>query len=145
VIGRIEAPLLADAKANLSLNFGFEILSPPADRLVSEGDVLQFGGIDFEVFEIPGHSTGHVVYLVREQPFIVLGGDVLFRGSIGRHDFPGGSFEKLKSGIHQKLFTLPDDTVVYPGHGPVAKIGHEKRTNPFVGLSNSEFGIRNSE
>jgi hydroxyacylglutathione hydrolase len=138
LIGRGDARLLADAKANLSLDFGFEILSPAADRLVAEGDKPTFAGIEFEVLEIPGHSAGHVVFVVREQPIIVLGGDVLFRGSIGRCDFPGGSFEQLSAGIHQKLFTLPDDTVVYPGHGPATKIGHEKRTNPFVGLGAGE-------
>jgi len=134
LIGHGDAPLLASGRANLSMNFGFPIVSPPADRLLSEGDALSFAGIDFEVFEIPGHSRGHVVFLVRDQPYVVIGGDVLFRGSIGRTDFPGGSFEQLERGIHEKLFTLPDDTIVYSGHGPETTIGHEKRTNPFVGL-----------
>ncbi len=66
------------------------------------------------------------------KPAHVFGGDVLFRGSIGRTDFPGGSMAALFQGIHTKLFTLPDDTVVYPGHGPVTTVGHEKRTNPFL-------------
>jgi glyoxylase-like metal-dependent hydrolase (beta-lactamase superfamily II) len=64
---------------------------------------------------------------------VVIGGDVLFRGSIGRTDLPGGSFTQLRGGIEAKLWPLPEDTVVYPGHGPVTTIGHEKRTNPFVG------------
>ena len=108
------------------------IVSPPADRLVNEGDVLEFAGIRLEVLEIPGHSPGHVVYVVREEPIIVFGGDVLFRGSIGRCDFPGGSQERLTSGIRKKLYTLPDDAIIYSGHGPQTKVGHEKRTNPFV-------------
>lgn len=132
IIGINDAPLLSDGEANLSLSYGFEILSPPADLTVREGDILSFAGIDFEVLDIPGHSPGHVVFVVRETPIIVLGGDVLFRGSIGRTDFPNGSFELLASGIRKKLYTLADDTIVYPGHGPVTKIGHEKRTNPFV-------------
>ena len=85
------------------------------------------------MLEIPGHSPGHVVLVLREAPCIVFGGDVLFRGGIGRTDFPGGSYELLLDGIRRKLFALPPDTVVYPGHGPVTTVGHEKRTNPFVG------------
>jgi hydroxyacylglutathione hydrolase len=132
VIGINEAALLTDANLNLSASFGMPIVSPPADQLVNEGDVLDFAGIRLEVREIPGHSPGHVVFIVHESPIIVFGGDVLFRGSIGRTDFPGGSFERLASGIRTKLYTLPDDTVVYSGHGPTTKVGHEKRTNAFV-------------
>ena len=80
----------------------------------------------------PDISQGASSFVVRELPILVFGGDVLFRGSIGRTDFPGGSFEQLEDGIQKKLYTLPDDTVVYSGHGPVTMVGHEKRTNPFV-------------
>lgn len=131
IIGVNEVALLSDPELNLSAPFGFAIVSPPADQLVREGDVLEFAGIRLEVLEIPGHSPGHVVFVVRETPIVVLGGDVLFRDGIGRTDL-GGSFETLEAGIRTKLYTLPDDTVVYPGHGPVTKVGHEKRTNPFV-------------
>ena len=94
---------------------------------------LSAAGMAFEVYEIPGHSPGHVVYVVREGPAtVVLGGDVLFRGSIGRTDFPGGSLALLLSGIREKLWPLPGATVVYPGHGPVTTVGHERRTNPFL-------------
>lgn len=133
IIGAGDAQLLSDPDLNLSAPFGFSIVSPAADRLVREGDVLDFAGIALEVFEIPGHSPGHIVFVVRGTPTIVLGGDVLFRGSVGRTDFPGGSAERLFDGIRRKLFTLPDDTVVYSGHGPATTIGHEKRTNPFIG------------
>jgi len=133
VIGPGAAPMLTDPMLNLSEPFGMPVVSPPADRLVSEGDKLSFAGIELEVFDLPGHSPGHVVYLVRgERPMVVLGGDVLFRDGIGRTDFPGGSFELLKAGIERVLWPLPPDTVVYPGHGPVTTIGHEKRTNPLV-------------
>lgn len=132
IIGVNDAALLTDANLNLSAPFGMPIVSPPADRLVREGDVLEFAAVRLEVLDIPGHSPGHVVFVLRDEPIIVFGGDVLFRGSIGRTDFPGGSFEFLEKGIKTKLYTLPDDTVVYSGHGPVTKIGHEKRTNAFV-------------
>lgn len=133
VVGFLDAEMLTDAEVNMSAAFGMPVTSPPADRLVGEGQALAVAGIELEVFDVPGHSPGHVVYLIREtKPFTLLGGDVLFRGSVGRTDFPGGSFELLKSGIVAKLWPLPADTVVYPGHGPVTTIGHEKKTNPFL-------------
>ena len=117
----------------MSAAFGFEVTSPPADRLLNEGDRFTVAGIELEVFDVPGHSPGHVIYLIREmKPLVVLGGDVLFRGSVGRTDFPGGSFEMLKSGIERVLWKLPAETVVYPGHGPATTIGHEKKANPFL-------------
>jgi glyoxylase-like metal-dependent hydrolase (beta-lactamase superfamily II) len=132
IIGADDAVMLTDAAANLSAPFGFAVTSPPADRTVREGDVVEAAGLALEVLDVPGHSPGHVVYVCRAEPVVVFGGDVLFRGSIGRTDFPGGSHPLLLRGIREKLFTLPDDTVVYPGHGPVTKVGYEKRTNPFL-------------
>ena len=132
VIGEIDAVMLTDAWANLSAMFGAPITSPPADRVVREGDVLDYAGIRLEVLHIPGHSPGHVVFVYRTTPLHVFGGDVLFRGSIGRYDFPDGDGPLLLAGIREKLFTLPDDTIVYPGHGPVTTIGHEKRSNPYL-------------
>jgi hydroxyacylglutathione hydrolase len=132
IIGHGDAVMLVDANANLSAPFGLPLTSPPADETVREGDIVEFAGIRLEVLEIPGHSPGHVVYVHRDQPICVFGGDVLFRGSIGRSDFPGGSHQTLIDGIHAKLLTLPPDTVVYPGHGPTTTVGHEKRTNPFL-------------
>jgi hydroxyacylglutathione hydrolase len=133
MIGRRDAGMLTDADANLSAPFGLPITSPVADRLLTEGDVVEEAGIRLEVLEIPGHSPGHIVLVYRGQPCLVFGGDVLFRGSVGRTDFPGGSSEQLFEGIRGKLFALPADTVVYSGHGPVTTIAHERRTNPFVG------------
>jgi glyoxylase-like metal-dependent hydrolase (beta-lactamase superfamily II) len=133
IIGADEAPLLSDAYANLSAPFGMPITSPPADSLAREGEVVEAAGIRLEVLEVPGHSPGHIVFLYRDRPCVVFGGDVLFRGSIGRYDFPNSDGPLLLQGIRTKLFPLPDDTVIYPGHGPVTTIGHEKRTNPFVG------------
>jgi glyoxylase-like metal-dependent hydrolase (beta-lactamase superfamily II) len=114
IIGTGDRALLADPDLNVSRPFGFEVVSPPADQLVRDA---------LDVREIPGHSPGHVVFIVRDHG-IVFGGDVLFRGSIGRTDFPGGSFETLADGIRRKLYVLPNETVVYPGHGPVTKIGY---------------------
>ncbi|HTK74582.1 MAG TPA: MBL fold metallo-hydrolase [Gemmataceae bacterium] len=131
-IGVGDAEMLTNPMLNLSGLSGLDIRSPAADRLVREGDVIEAAGLRFEVFDIPGHSPGHVVYLVREDPAVVFGGDVLFRGSIGRTDFPGGDLDRLLAGIRAKLWPLPDDTVVYSGHGPVTTVGHEKRLNPFL-------------
>jgi hydroxyacylglutathione hydrolase len=141
ITGAQEADLLLDANLNLSAPFGMPIVSPPADELVREGDVLERAGIRLEVLDIPGHSPGHVAFVYRgdpdqAEPVRVFGGDVLFRGSVGRTDLPGGSSELLFRGIRSKLFVLPADTIIYPGHGPVTTIGHEKRMNPFVGGAN---------
>lgn len=135
VIGHLEAPKLTDADLNLSNEFGLGITSPPADVTVKDGDTYSAAGFDLQVREIPGHSSGHVVYLwLDHDPAIVFVGDVIFAGSIGRTDFPDGSFDQLSNGIHQKLFTLPDETILLSGHGPETTVGREKRTNPFVGL-----------
>ena len=92
-------------------------------------------GIELLVWEVPGHSVGHVVYISnKHEPPVVFVGDVIFAGSIGRTDFPDGDFRALGKGIHKELFTLPDETLLLPGHGPATTVGEEKRTNPFVGL-----------
>ncbi|MSR60421.1 MAG: MBL fold metallo-hydrolase [Planctomycetaceae bacterium] len=131
-IGTGDAHMLTDPDENLSSLGGMRITSPPANRLLREGDRVGAAGMEFDVLEIPGHSPGHVVYILRsDPPPIVLGGDVLFAGSIGRCDFPGGNQALLVRGIRQKLFTLPDETRVYPGHGDPTTVGVERRTNPF--------------
>jgi glyoxylase-like metal-dependent hydrolase (beta-lactamase superfamily II) len=133
IIGRNETALLSDPEANMSAPFGLPVRSPAADQLVGDGDQLDIAGFRFRVREIPGHSPGSVVYISEQfDPPIVFGGDVLFAGSVGRTDF-GGDFPLLRSGIRTKLFTLPDATRIYPGHGPATTIGAERRTNPFVG------------
>ncbi len=134
VIGAGDAAMLGDPCLNLSLPLlGVEVVSPPADVLVCDGQTVEYAGLGFEVREIPGHSPGHVVFVARAaDPVAVLGGDVLFAGGIGRTDFPGGSERQLLAGIRAKLWPLPDAARVYPGHGPATTIGHEKRTNPFL-------------
>ena len=134
VIGRHEAGKLSDPAGNLSASYGLSFTSPPADELVDEGQVYRAGDLEFEVREIPGHSAGHVVFIWKQgEPYVVLGGDVLFAGSIGRADFPDSDPQQLVEGIRTKLFTLPDDTIMLTGHGPATTVGEEKRTNPFVG------------
>ena len=133
IIGAGDAWKLTDPVGNLSAGFGLELISPEADQTVSEGDVLELAGIRWTVLETPGHSGGHVVFVAKElSPMIVLGGDVLFAGSIGRSDFPDGDHETLLDSIRTKLFALPDNAVVLPGHGPPTTIGRERRTNPFL-------------
>jgi hydroxyacylglutathione hydrolase len=134
VVSHCDAEKLVNPNLNLSAAFGAHLVSPPGEVFVGEGDTYSAAGFDLLVREIPGHSSGHVVFIVQTaKPTIVFGGDVLFSGSIGRTDFPDGSFEQLADGIWKKLFTLDDDTVVLPGHGPATTVGQEKRQNPFVG------------
>jgi glyoxylase-like metal-dependent hydrolase (beta-lactamase superfamily II) len=134
VVSEGDAPKLTNPALNLSAAFGAHLVSPPGDVLLHEGETYSAAGFDLLVREIPGHSSGHVVFVVKDaQPAIVFGGDVLFAGSIGRTDFPDGSFEQLAKGIWEKLFTMADETVVLPGHGPTTTVGAEKRGNPFVG------------
>lgn len=133
VIGQHEADKLTSPVENMSRGFGYDILSPPADELVTEGQIYEAAGIRLEVLETPGHSVGHIVFVWKgTPPWIVFGGDVLFQGSVGRTDLPNGSFEQLATAIRTKLYVLPDDTIVLPGHGPATTVGVEKRTNPFV-------------
>lgn len=144
VIGELDAFMLTDPIGNFSAAFGMRIISPPADRMLREGDVLEAAGMQFDVLHIPGHSPGHIVFVWRdERHTIVLGGDVLFAGSVGRTDMPGGDHNKLVRGIREKLFALPDDTIVYPGHGPETTLGIERVSNPFVGTGRAaRFTVR---
>jgi hydroxyacylglutathione hydrolase len=143
IIGERDADKLVDPTKNLSAGYGVALTSPAADQTVRDGETLQLAGIPWQVVETPGHSVGHVVFVHAEHnPPIIFGGDVLFQGSIGRTDFPDGSFEDLVASIHNKLFTLPDESIVLPGHGPATTIGDEKHHNPFVGRP-AGYGIGN--
>jgi hydroxyacylglutathione hydrolase len=134
IIGAGDEVMLSDADANLSAPFGFAITSPPAERTVREGDTIDLAALPLRVLDIPGHSPGHVVFVSQTEPIVVFGGDVLFQGSVGRTDFPGGSARQLITGIRTKLYALPASTIVYPGHGPPTTIGAEMATNPFTSL-----------
>jgi len=105
--------------------------SPEPAVFLEEGDIVKFGNSMLEIVFTPGHSPGSITFYNKEQKMMIAG-DVLFYGSIGRTDFPGGDFDLLAKGIRTKLYTMPEDTVIYPGHGPVTLVGHERRTNPHV-------------
>lgn len=105
--------------------------SPPPDRTLDEGDIVDFGNISLNVLHTPGHTLGGISLYADSAVFV---GDTLFAGSVGRTDFPGGDFSTLRESIHNKLFTLADDVTVYPGHMGPTSIGREKRSNPYVGL-----------
>lgn len=108
---------------------------PDDHAFIADGDRIEAAGYSFEVLHSPGHSPGHVCFLLRtDDRILVFGGDLVFDGSIGRTDFPGGDLPTLVRSVHEKLWTLPDDTTILPGHGPATTVGREKATNPFVGL-----------
>jgi len=124
-----DAIMLTNVAKTLSRIFGLRVTSPPADRTLRDGDVIQVGRIRLVVLHTPGHSGGGISLL---GDGVVFTGDTLFAGSIGRTDFPGASFEEIMDSIKTKLVTLPDRFKVYPGHGPVSTIGEEKKYNPFL-------------
>ena len=110
--------------------WGIDIEQPPnPDRYIEDGDTIDVGTLKLEVLHTPGHSPGGVSFLHKK---MVFAGDTLFHESIGRTDFRMGSFEELETSIKTRLYTLPDDTIVYTGHGPITTIGAEKKHNPFV-------------
>lgn len=132
VIGHGDAYKLTDPMANLSGMFGAQLISPAADSTVAEGDLYQAAGLSFRVLETPGHSAGHVVFFIDDLPTpMLIGGDMLFRQGIGRTDFPDGDPQAMEASIRQKLYTLPEQTIVYPGHGPETSIGFERTNNPY--------------
>jgi glyoxylase-like metal-dependent hydrolase (beta-lactamase superfamily II) len=106
-------------------------LSPDPGYFIEEGDILEFGKSKLEVIFGPGHAPGHLAFYAKEDGFVV-NGDILFKGSYGRYDLPGGDFETLKRTITEKMFALPDDTLVLCGHGEETTIGAEKKTNPIL-------------
>jgi glyoxylase-like metal-dependent hydrolase (beta-lactamase superfamily II) len=112
--------------------FGIDFPNPPViESFLSEGDSVEFGDSCFRILHVPGHSPGSVVFYSEKSEIIIVG-DVLFNGSIGRTDLPKGNSDTLISGIKEKLFVLPDSTTVFPGHGPETTIGIEKKMNPFL-------------
>ena len=100
-------------------------------KFIDEGDQIQLGKEHLDILFTPGHSPGHICFYSKAHKFLI-GGDVLFQGSVGRTDLPGGSFETLEESIKTKLYTLHEDVIVYPGHGDSTTIGDEMKTNPFV-------------
>ncbi len=119
---------LTDPVHNLSGMLGMSVDSPPASRLLDDGDIIKVGNLVMEVLHTPGHTEGSICIRCED---VLFTGDTLFAEGVGRTDRPGGSEAKLMKSITEKLLTLPDDTKVYPGHGPTTTIGHEKGHNPF--------------
>ncbi len=129
-IHALEARMLTDSYTNLSAMHGMPFTTEPEDVVLNEPDTIELAGITLRVLHTPGHTPGGIcLYSVDDGVAIV--GDTLFAGSIGRTDFPGGSESQLLSGVKEKLFNLPGETKVYPGHGPATTIGQEKAYNPF--------------
>jgi glyoxylase-like metal-dependent hydrolase (beta-lactamase superfamily II) len=130
LIHALDAPMLGQLSSSAAAWGMVAENSPPPDREIGDGDRVSFGDVTLTVLHTPGHTPGGISLYTDTEVFV---GDTLFAGSIGRTDFAGGSFETLKNSIQQKLFTLNEDLVVYPGHNHSTTIGTEKRTNPFVG------------
>ena len=126
----LETKLLGDEVLNQSEMFG-KICTVTPDVELKDGEEFSLGGIDIKMISTPGHTPGGCCYYIKQAGILVCG-DTLFEGSVGRTDFPGGSMAELVSSIKEKLFTLPDDTICYPGHGGTTTIGEEKQYNPFL-------------
>jgi glyoxylase-like metal-dependent hydrolase (beta-lactamase superfamily II) len=124
--------LLDNLRGQMRL-FGFDPPEklPETGAFIDEGDHIRFGKQDFAVLHVPGHSPGSVVFYSKDAGCVFVG-DVLFRSSIGRTDLAGGNFRQLITGIREKLFALPPETIVYPGHGPLTNIGYEMAHNPYL-------------
>lgn len=130
-INKYDLPVL-QALQIVAKNYGIPAEESPAPAaFIDEGDMIKFGNSEIEILFTPGHSPGSICFINKKQK-IVIGGDVLFYGSIGRTDLPGGDHTTLINSIKAKLFTLEDDFEVFPGHGPSTKIGFEKKNNPFL-------------
>ena len=132
-IGCEEKDKLVDPEKNLSALFGFPIVVPAADVLFQDGDRRDIAGISVLVRHVPGHSAGHVVYLIETDTTpILFSGDVIFRRGIGRYDFSDGDQLLLLESIRRQILTLSDSTIIYSGHGPKTTIGVERKHNPFL-------------
>ena len=128
-ISAIEEYMLSDGYSCLAEPFGFPFKPLRADATFCDGDMLDLCGMQFKVILTPGHTTGSACFL-REN--VLFSGDTLFQQSIGRTDFPGGDFDTISNSIKEKIYTLPENTLVYPGHGGVTTVKDEKMFNPFV-------------
>lgn len=137
---RVPAPIhlhpadrpLYDAAPQQAAMFGHPLRKPPPpDHGFSAGQAFRFGGCELEIRHVPGHSPGHVL-LYSEPAGVAFVGDVVFAGSIGRTDLPGGDLQQLMRSIRERVLTLPDDTTLYSGHGPPTTVARERATNPFL-------------
>jgi len=135
-IGRGDAPLLANPVRNLSVMLGGTGRMPKPDLLLDEGQTLTLGACTLRVLETPGHTQGAVCLVAdAERPPVVFCGDLIFQDGVGRTDLPGGDPDELARSIREKIFALPDETVLLPGHGPSTSVGDQKASNPLAGES----------
>ncbi len=133
MIHKLDAPMLSQMTQSAAA-WGMRVEgSPEPDRLLNDGDTVDAGNIRFNVIHTPGHSPGGICLHVENENALFVG-DTLFAGSIGRTDLPGGDYDTLISSIQTKLFSLPDETIVYNGHMQATTIGQEKKFNPFCGV-----------
>lgn len=128
LVHEAEAPMYRSPQASLALFSGKSKICPP-DRTLTESDILEIGSLKIKVIETPGHTAGSITLDINGALFT---GDTLFNTSIGRTDLPGGSYRQIISSIKEKILTYPDETKVFPGHGPVTTVGEERRYNPFL-------------
>ena len=126
-IHKLDAKMLENGYSNLSAMMGGAFSTKPADFSLEDGSVIEQAGVKLQVLHTPGHTPGGICLYSKDEG-IVFTDDTLFAESIGRTDFPGGSLQQLLKGVREKLFTLPDDTIVYPGHGPSTTIAQRKST-----------------
>jgi glyoxylase-like metal-dependent hydrolase (beta-lactamase superfamily II) len=128
---RLELPVLSEVENRCKM-WGIPGYEPvEADGFIDETDIITFGNTQLEILFVPGHAPGHIAFVNHQERFVV-GGDVLFHGSVGRTDLPFCDHNALINSIKTQFFTLPDDYTVYAGHNQPTTIGHEKRTNPFL-------------
>ena len=130
LIHELDARMLSQPSADAMFFTGNRLRLSQADILLKEGDVISFGKYRLQVLHTPGHTPGSISLVMEGHTYVYVG-DLLFAGSIGRTDFPGGSFEALINAVRTKIFPLGDNYNVYPGHGPITTVGHERRYNPF--------------
>ena len=139
--GRFDKEKLTDPQQNLSARLGFPMTTPEADILLEGGETLEIAGIPIQVRYTPGHSKGHMIYMIPTEPKAILfGGDMILYESVGRTDFPDGETMALYKSIQSQILSLPEDTVIYPGHGEPTTVGWERQHNNDIKRGIARFG-----
>lgn len=132
--GHFDSKIYLDHASQFAFSYDLPLTRvEPVSRQLNDGELVRFGNSTLKVLYTPGHALGSLCFYAEKEAFVITG-DVLFRDSIGRTDLPGGDYEVLRQSIWEKLFVLPENTIVYPGHGPETSIGREKTGNPFVAI-----------
>lgn len=124
-----DADMLINSKLNLSAFLDMEVTQPVAQKLLQDNDTITLGKKTLQIIHTPGHTKGSICIYTEE---LLFSGDTLFQLDVGRTDLPGGNFESLITSIRTRLFTLPDNVIVLPGHGPASTLGNEKKNNPYL-------------